>query len=248
MILAAGLGTRLRPWTLSHPKALVPVAGIPMLRRVIDRLCDAGACRIVVNVHHFADQIESYLAAAPAPVPVIFSDERDLLLDTGGGVMQAFSRLPEEARGMPLLVHNVDILSDADLASLYGAHTGSGADITLLVSDRQSSRSLLFDPEGSLAGWRDNRTGAERLRGSSGDTDLSPFAFSGIYVISPRAVDAMHAAYPDATPFSVIDFMLGADATLDIRCRVVPGLSLVDIGKPDTLRRANLLLDNHEIL
>ncbi|MDE6382409.1 MAG: NTP transferase domain-containing protein, partial [Muribaculaceae bacterium] len=115
-ILAAGLGTRLRPWTLEHPKALVPVGGVPMLERVILRMRDQGFDDITVNVHHFADQIVDFLNARDFGVAVHISDERERLLDTGGAILHASRFLAADPA--PFLVHNVDILSDAPHASL----------------------------------------------------------------------------------------------------------------------------------
>ncbi len=118
MILAAGLGTRLRPWTLEHPKALVPVGGVPMLERVIVRLKDEGFDEIVVNIHHFGDQIIDFVRSKDFGVKIFISDERGELLDTGGGLVYARELLGED----PVLVHNVDILSNADLKSFMRKH------------------------------------------------------------------------------------------------------------------------------
>ena len=146
MILAAGLGTRLKPWTLEHPKALVPVDGIPMLERVILKLKSQGFDEIVVNVHHFAGQITDFLDSKDFGIKISISDERGGLLDTGGGLVHARHLL----EGEPFLVHNVDILSNADLSALMHFHESEGNDVTLLTSDRKSSRKLLFDEDGSL--------------------------------------------------------------------------------------------------
>ena len=148
MILAAGLGTRLKPWTLEHPKALVPVDGIPMLERVILKLKSQGFDEIVVNVHHFAGQITDFLDSKDFGIKISISDERGGLLDTGGGLVHARHLL----EGEPFLVHNVDILSNADLSALMHFHESEGNDVTLLTSDRKSSRKLLFDEDGSLKG------------------------------------------------------------------------------------------------
>ena len=146
MIFAAGLGTRLRPITDTIPKALVPVAGQPLLWHVVHKLKRAGVERIVVNVHHFAQQIRDYIAANDSfGIDMRISDETARLLETGGGIRQARSLFDP---GSPVLIHNVDILSDADIDSLFAAmesETGAIADACLLVSPRRSSRALAFD-------------------------------------------------------------------------------------------------------
>ena len=189
-ILAAGLGTRLRPWTLEHPKALVPVGGMPMLERVILRMRDQGFDDITVNVHHFAGQIVDFLNTRDFGVSIHVSDERERLLDTGGAILHASRFLAADPA--PFLVHNVDILSDAPLASLMQKHIGSGRDISLVTSERKSSRRLLFDADGTLAGWHSLATDEYRPEGfcRHAEDGLAENAFSGIYVVSANAVDS----------------------------------------------------------
>lgn len=239
MILAAGLGTRLRPWTLKHPKALVPVQGVPMLERVMRNLVAQGFDKIVVNVHHFAEQIEDYVEKHPMGCEVEVSDERDELLDTGGGVLKA-KPLLEPSSGA-VLVHNVDILSNADLGALMAAHESSGADVTLLVSDRNSSRKLIFDAGGNLRGWHNSSTEVYRPKGfvaREGDKEL---AFSGIYVIGEEAFEVMERM-EGGKSFSIIDFLLDHSKGCVVRGYEQPGLEIIDIGKPETLARANNLM------
>ena len=158
MIFAAGLGTRLRPLTDSMPKALVPVCGKPLLQIVIDRLVSFGIRDIVVNVHHFAGMIEDYLASHPVPgVKVRISDEREQLMDTGGGILHAENLLGADR----FLVHNVDIISDLDLEWLDSS-VRSDALATLAVSERKTSRYLLFDDDMRLKGWTNISTGEVR--------------------------------------------------------------------------------------
>ena len=160
MIFAAGLGTRLKPLTDSMPKALVRVGGKPLIEHVIMKLKDAGVGRIVVNVHHFAGQIKSFLAANDNfGVDIRVSDESEMLLETGGGIKKAaplFS--PDE----PVLIHNVDILSNVDLRKFYDSSTGN--DATLLVSDRKTRRYLLFDDGMTLRGWTNVETGEVKMK------------------------------------------------------------------------------------
>lgn len=236
MILAAGLGTRLRPWTLEHPKALVPVGGVPMLQRVIMSLRDQGFRDIVVNVHHFASQITDFLASHDFGVDIKVSDESDELLDTGGALLKA-RKLLDDGSGTPFLVHNVDILSDAPLRGLMDSNLRSEAGVTLLVSRRDSYRRLLFDSSMRLRGWRDNRTGKtrpERFVSAAGDIDL---AFSGIYVVRPSALDEM-TTLGLSGKFPVMDYFLSPDRRQRVEGFPVDTLHLIDIGKPETLKQA----------
>ncbi|RMG16441.1 MAG: nucleotidyltransferase family protein, partial [Bacteroidetes bacterium] len=181
MIFAAGLGTRLRPLTHHRPKALVEVGGKCLLEIVIRRLLAHGFEEIVVNVHHFAGQVEAFLAQhAGFGARIAISDERSLLLDTGGGLRQAAWFFDEQ----PFLVHNVDVLSDIDLTAMYQAHLQSGALATLACRRRQSSRYLLFDEQNHLCGWKNVKSGEVRM--SRQVKSCHPLAFSGIHVIDPN--------------------------------------------------------------
>ena len=236
MILAAGLGTRLRPWTLSHPKALVPVDGVPMLERVINVLIEQGFDRIVINVHHFADQITDFLHTHKFDAEICVSDERKRLLDTGGALLHAKGLLTREEG--PVLIHNVDILSDADLRGLMRAHEEGGNASTLLVSDRTSSRKLIFDREMILRGWHNVAEGHYRPRDYElqiGDVEL---AFSGIHVVSEEMLRDMERL-ADAEMFSVIDYLLSPAKRCEVKGYRQDNLHLIDIGKPATLSRAN---------
>lgn len=158
MIFAAGLGTRLKPLTDTMPKALVRVGDKSLIERVIEKLKGAGADRIVVNVHHFASQIVDYLKDnANFGTDIRVSDETDKLLDTGGGIKKAASLFDADR---PVLIHNVDILSNVDLAHLYAMHGDCAA--TLVVSSRKTKRYLLFDGDMRLKGWTNIETGEVR--------------------------------------------------------------------------------------
>jgi len=227
MIFAAGLGTRLKPLTDTMPKALVRVGGEPLLHHVIMNLREAGFDRIVVNVHHFAQQIKDYLAANDNfGMDIRISDESEMLLDTGGGIRKAAPLFnPDE----PILIHNVDIMSNVNLAKLYAM--ADRHDATLLVSDRQTSRYLTFDDQMRLSGWINIKTGETKGPAPS-DTR---HAFSGIHVFSPRLFPLMEG-YEDK--FGIIDFYLKACATADIHGYVKPDLRLLDVGKLDSLKEA----------
>ncbi len=236
--MCAGLGTRLKPWTDKHPKALVPVGGVPMLRRVIERLADQGFDEVTINVHHFADQIIEFIQKEELPVENInVSHESEELLDTGGGILNAESFLAEDSR--PFLVHNVDILSNADLKKLYDVFETSGAHIILLVSDRNSDRRLVFDNDLNLKGWINLKTGHIRPDNLTINKEDKILAFSGIYMMSPKVFPIMkNNGFSGAFP--IMDFFLSDIPDLKIKGMLQDGLEIIDIGKPDTLHRANL--------
>ncbi|MCM1290451.1 MAG: NTP transferase domain-containing protein [Prevotella sp.] len=234
MILAAGLGTRLKPWTLKHPKALVPVKGKPMLERVVDSLRYQGFDRIVVNVHHFAEQIMDFLKVKQWD-DIMISDERGELLDTGGGILHAEEFLGKNDE--PFLIHNVDILSDADLNDLMMCHLKSGRDCSLLVSERESSRKLIFDKSLRLKGWhsvKEDRYKPENLDLNYDDIEKS---FSGIHVMSPKVFDDFRRLGLSGK-FPVMDYYLNPLKGCDVGGVIAENLHLIDIGKPETLSRA----------
>ncbi len=200
MILAAGLGTRMKPVTDKKPKALVEWNGVPMLEHIILKLKKHGFTEIIINVHHFADMIVDFVRRHDYyGIRVEFSHERDEPLDTGGGISHASWFFGDK----PFLVHNVDIMSNIDLAQLYNAHAGSNAIATLAVKDRVTSRSLLMNQDGLLKGWRDNRSG-ETILVDSKEENLVPIAFSAIHVMDP----AILRLFPDAKRFPITPFYL----------------------------------------
>ncbi len=238
MILCAGLGTRLKPWTESHPKALVPVGGVPMLRRVADRLKEQGYDELTLNVHHFSDQIIDFVEGeADLASEVSISDESDRLLDTGGGILHAARFLGKDKR--PFLVHNVDILSNADLRRLMDEHVKSGRHVTLLVSDRKSDRKLVFDKDMVLKGWTNQKSGERRPSTLKIDTSDRLLSFSGIYVMGTDVFDIMKSE-GFSGGFPIMDFFLKGIPDLKISGTFQENLEIIDIGKPDTLHRANL--------
>lgn len=222
MLFAAGLGTRLKPLTDTMPKALVRVGGQPLIWHVIMKLKAAGCERIVVNVHHFADQIVDYLQAnGHFGLDIRISDETSGLLETGGGIKKA---LPLFDLSEPILIHNVDILSNLDLASLP-------TDTPLLVvSERTTKRYLLFDDDMRLQGWTNIETG--EVKGSRAPRKL---AFSGIHVMHP-SLYPLFADYPERFP--IMDFYLKACADHLIKGFEAKDLRLMDVGKLDTLDQA----------
>lgn len=236
MIFAAGLGTRLKPLTDTMPKALVRVDGIPLIEHVAEKMKCAGVERIVVNVHHFAGQVISFLHDnGNFGMDIRISDESDMLLDTGGGIKKALPMfIPDE----PVLIHNVDILSNVDLRWLYEKH--DGADATLLVSRRVTKRYLLFADDMRLVGWTNVETGEVKSPYPGLDvSDCRMFAFSGIHVFSPRLFPLMDG-FPEK--FGIIDFYLRVCDTVVIRGCVKEDLKLLDVGKLDTLAAAEKFL------
>ena len=237
MIFAAGLGSRLKPLTDTMPKALVPVAGCPMLEHVILKLKASGFTEIVINIHHFGEQIIDFLKTNnDFGLTIHISDERDRLLDTGGGIRKA--RLFFENSGEPFLVHNVDILLDMNLKELYDFHMQSGSVATLLASRRTTSRYLLFDTERKLRGWINKDTGQVKPEGFHYDESLyREYAFSGIHVFSPAVFRLMEAPRWEGK-FSIMDFYLATCGQTDYSGYLAEKLELIDIGKPETLARA----------
>lgn len=221
MIFAAGLGTRLKPLTDTMPKALVPVGGRPLLWHVVMKLKDSGFERIVVNVHHFAQQIIDYLAVnQDFGLDIRISDESEKLLETGGGIKKA---LPLFDPHSPILIHNVDILSNVDLSQL-------DVDVpTLVVSERKTKRYLQFDESMRLIGWKNIETG--EVKGREGRS----LAFSGIHVFHPSLFPLLND-WPERFP--VMDFYLKVCAHHLVRGIEVKNLQLLDVGKLDTLEQA----------
>lgn len=236
MIFAAGLGTRLRPLTDHCPKALVEVGGVPMLGRVIERLKSAGVDEMVINVHHFPHMIIDYLRAnGNFGVRMHVSDESAGLLDTGGGVRFAASML--RGKG-PVILHNADIFTDVDVMDMMHRHLTAEADVTLLTSERMTSRYLLFDADGRMGGWLDERTGETRPDG----IDVARYrkmAFGGVHVISETVLDRLADYADDGEAFSITPFYIDNCSELKIISYPQRGGSVwFDIGKPATLARA----------
>lgn len=245
MIFAAGLGTRLKPYTDHCPKAMVEVAGMPMIAHQLLKLKQAGFQRIVINVHHYAEQIIDYVNASGGfGLDIAFSDERGQLLDTGGGIRKAIPLFDADS---PILIHNVDIFSNANLRALYDNHIDNKSDASLLVSQRDTSRYLIFDNEDHLVGWKNIHTGEVR----TAHEDLRPVlerlpqddelyrlrAFAGIHVISPTLFPVLNQ---QSEVFSITNFYWQHSARHRIRCVEAPqNFHWVDAGKPEALPRAS---------
>ena len=239
LIFAAGLGTRLKPLTDTMPKALVEVGGKPLLYHVAHKIIDAGIDEIVVNAHHFSGMIVDYISSEHQfGVSVKVSLETERPLETGGGVMHAREFL--EGCG-DFLVHNVDIISDLDLRWFLSQVQGDAL-ATLLVSERETSRYLLFDSGMRLVGWTNVRTGEVRSPFPALDpATCRKYAFSGIHCMSDRIFAEMEAeGEPECFP--IMDFYLSVAARCCIRGVVAQSLILVDVGKTGAIAEAKELL------
>ena len=254
MIFAAGLGTRLKPLTDRIPKALVRVGGKPLIEYVLKNLVAAGSKRIVVNVHHFANQIIEYLQQNDFGVDIRVSDETEMLLDTGGGIKNA---APFFNTSEPVLIHNVDILSNVDLRALYNyaceAEIEQKVDAVLLVSLRKTKRYLIFNKDMRLVGWTNVDTGEvkspyETLHEltftqpydnnniTNEQYGYTLFAFSGIHVIGNKVFEAMNEC---SAKFPIMDFYLQYAKDLHFVGKLKNNLKLMDVGKLDTLAEAD---------
>jgi len=204
MVLAAGLGTRLRPLTDDRPKALVEVAGRTLLEITLTRLKSFGVSEAIVNVHHFSDMVVAYLKANDNFRMRIELSREDVLLDTGGGLKKAawFFRESSENGEEAFLLHNVDVLSSIDLAAMLRAHVESQSLVTIAVQKRQSSRQLLFNEHGILCGRIAGREQDEEIVRPA--RQVEPLAFCGLHVISPR----LFALMTEDGAFSIIDTYL----------------------------------------
>jgi NDP-sugar pyrophosphorylase family protein len=229
IIFSAGLGTRLKPLTDTMPKALVPVAGKPLLQWNIEKLITAGCSLIVVNVHHFPDMIRDFLEKNDNfGITIRISDESGELLDTGGGLLRA---APLFSTGEPIIAHNVDVISHLELNTVMQFHSENNALATLVVRDRQTQRYLLFDNRMLLCGWMNKATGEVKHAGRLCDSAQKPFAFSGIQVISPEVFTLIQ----QRGKFSVIDAWLSLAAQNRILGFEDKSELWMDLGKQEQL-------------
>lgn len=238
MIFAAGVGSRLKPFTDYHPKALVEVGGKLMLQRVIERMKSIGIRDIVINIHHFGDQIVDFVKKNDNfGLNVQFSDETDQLLDTGGGLLKAQSLLGSDD---DILIHNADILSDLDLNKLVETHKKSAPLATLSIAERDSSRKLFFDEENRLIGWKNFNSGETKPSGFEPLPWNRCFAFSGIQVVSPEIFPLLAKfSESEGIVFSITPFYLSVcrEHTV-IGDAMQPGERWFDVGRPASLASA----------
>jgi MurNAc alpha-1-phosphate uridylyltransferase len=236
MIFSAGLGTRFKPWTDKHPKALGLVNGKSLLQRNVEYLAKYGVKEIIVNVHHFADQVENVVRENNGwGCNIIISDERDILLDTGGGLLHAKKYFTP---GESFITCNVDILTDLDIDRLYAFHKRSKALASFGVTDRETSRYLLFDEYNQLSGWRNVKTGEEKLPRPC--PDLYQKAYSCV-VIFDYAIFDMMESHSFKGKFSLIDVYLALANKTVIMGYDHTGDRFVDVGKPESVTIAEKL-------
>ena len=240
MIFAAGLGTRLQPLTNHIPKALVEVNGTTLLELCIRNIIKHGFDRVIINVHHFGEQIIDFVASHHFDTEIVISDERGLLLDTGGGLKKASQLLVQDT---PLLIHNVDVLSAIDLSDLYHHHCQSRALATVAVAERETSRYLLFDKNNELAGWTNRKTGETIWAKPQQKDNAVPLAFSGIHVVSRQLTDLL----PPAAPYPIIPQYIDMARHSSIKAYRHNAREWMDVGKPDTLAVANNFATKHNI-
>jgi NDP-sugar pyrophosphorylase family protein len=244
MILAAGLGTRLRPLTDDRPKALVEITGRSMLEITLSRLRDFGIRDVIINVHYFADMILEYLKANDNFGMRIEISCEDVLLDTGGGLKKAAPFFLEDASGLdePFILHNVDVISTIDLERMVQLHAGQQALVTLAVQNREASRYLLFDERLQLCGRRSVREGHPELVRSA--QRVQALAFCGIHVISPRFLRMM----TEQGVFSIIPSYLRVAALGEnLLAFRAEEYYWRDLGRPDHVRQAEQDLKNQVI-
>lgn len=233
MIFAAGLGTRLKPFTENHPKALAEVNGKSLLQRNIMYLKSYGFTEIIINVHHYSDQIIQFLEKHHFfNIKITISDESDALLETGGGLKKASKYLKGD---LPFLVMNVDILTNLNITELIKFHQKNTALATLAVTQRETSRYFLFNKSDHLCGWKNLKTGEDRIMVEQ--QDLTMKAFSGIHILEP----AIFEKIDQEGKFSIVEvylrlckeeLIMGYDHSKDL---------LIDVGKPEAVELASTL-------
>jgi NDP-sugar pyrophosphorylase family protein len=232
MIFAAGLGTRFKPWTDKHPKALAVVNGKSLLQRNIEYLQQYGITNVVVNVHHFADQITNALEKNKGwGSSITISDETDMVLETGGGLKKAAPLFTSDT----IVVINVDILTDLNLGNLIAFHQQHNPISTLAITNRTTSRYFLFDENDTLCGWRNTKTNEEKIARAA--SEYIPKAFSGIHVISNKLLSLIQRE----GKFSIVDTYLELAPSHLIKGYDHSGSRFIDVGKPDSVAKAEVL-------
>jgi N-acetyl-alpha-D-muramate 1-phosphate uridylyltransferase len=236
MILAAGLGTRLKPFTNEHPKALANVNGKTLLQRNIEYLAKYGIKDVIINVHHFPEQIEKLLKKNKGfGSKITISDESDAILETGGGLKKAawFFNGSDE----PFVLMNVDVLTDMDLNEMIAEHKNLQPVATVAVTTRYTSRYFLFDEMPDLCGWKNKKTGEQKI--SRQATKYYSKAFSGIHVISPKLFSLIKME----GKFSMVDVYLEIANSYPVKAFDHSNTKFIDVGKPESIAKAEELFD-----
>lgn len=230
MIFAAGLGSRLLEETSDKPKALVVIGGKTLLQHAIEKLKKEGVSEIVVNVHHFSELVIQFISENDFGIPVHVSDESGKLLDTGGGLKKAAHFFDDNS---PVLIYNVDVLSDLDLQLLKNEHLKSGAIATLVVRNRKTQRYFKFDNKRRLVGWMNKKTGESKISVPENFKESVEMAFSGIHIVQPKLFKLM----PE-DKFSITNFYLEVAKTHLVKGYFDDSELWMDVGKPEQLKAA----------
>ncbi len=246
LLLAAGLGTRLHPLTDHRPKALVEADGRTLLEINLQRLMQLRVQHVVINVHHFADMVVDYLRQRTWTCPTTISDERDLLLDTGGAIAHA---APHFDGRSPILIHNVDVLEKIDINAMLQQHQRQGNIATLAVSQRDTSRYLLTDSSGLLCGWHNTKSHetlhvANQQHDTTAAHSLSPLAFSGIAIIDPQMLTLLPTG---DHPYPIIPEYLRLAAKYRIATYQHSAADWMDVGCHETLKQATDFIHLHQL-
>ncbi len=237
MILAAGMGTRLRPLTDTTPKALIPVNGKPLLQHVIEKLKALGIVEIIVNVHHLAEQVVRFIEENHSFGIRVEISHEDTILDTGGGLQKAAWFFDD---GQPFLLHNVDILTNVNIPEMLAWHKQKQALVTLAVRKRQTSRYFLFDRQNRLCGWESLKDNEKKIIVPQ-DGDLQRFSFMGVHLISPHLFSLLKTK----GAFSIVPAYLElAGQGEKIFGYPANHCKWMDVGRPETLKQASGFLTN----
>jgi NDP-sugar pyrophosphorylase family protein len=229
LLFAAGLGTRLKEHTQNKPKALVSLAGKPILQHAIEHLKKNGIKDLAINVHHFADQIIAFIEENNSfDIQIHISDESNELLDTGGGLKKASEFLTGNE---PILIYNVDVISNLDLNVLLNYHLDHKALATLVVRSRETSRYLMFDQKLQLTGWKNYSNGETRISRPETFPESQPLAFSGIHIVQPGIFDLI----TEQGKFSIMDLYLRLAEFQSIQAFIDQSELWMDLGKPEQL-------------
>ncbi|HZL08826.1 MAG TPA: nucleotidyltransferase family protein [Prolixibacteraceae bacterium] len=240
LLFAAGLGTRLKEHTISRPKALVSLAGKPLLQHAIEHLKHFGISDITINVFHFAEQVISFLEENNFfGINIHVSDEHDQLLDTGGGLKKAGIFLKGNE---PILIYNVDVISNLNLNMLLKYHQEQKALATLVVRSRETSRYLMFDQNLLLSGWKNFSNGETRISRMESSAAAKPLAFSGIHIIQPELLELIS----EEGKFPIMDLYLRLAKDHAIKAFVDQSDLWMDLGKPEQLEIAEKLFLNNQ--
>jgi NDP-sugar pyrophosphorylase family protein len=239
LLFAAGLGTRLKEHTQNRPKALVKLAGKPLIQHAIEHLKSFGITEITINVFHFAEQVISFIEENQSfGINIHISDERDQLLDTGGGLKKASAFLDGTE---PILIYNVDVISNLDLNLLLNYHKQKHALATLVVRSRETSRYLMFDQNLQLAGWKNFSNNDIRISRIDSFEKSEPLAFSGIHIVEPQMLKLI----TEEGKFPIMDLYLRLAKNHPIKAFIDTSSIWMDLGKPDQLQEAEILFSNN---